>query len=305
MSTLLISHRDCEKHVMLDHHPESPARLQSIANILENEAWAEQLLPVEAREIDASLFQGIHPQQYLNMLAELKPGEGIARLDADTSLNQHSLRAARLAAGAAIQASEAVMAGTASNAFCAVRPPGHHAESALAMGFCIFNNVALAAERALALGAQRVAILDFDVHHANGTVQIFLERPEVMVCSSFQYPFYPGRMDQVSASNIVLTPLSEGTTGPGFRQAIERDWLPALERHQPDLILISAGFDAHREDPLGGLLLEDSDYAWVSQLIVDAARRLCQGRIVSTLEGGYHLDALARCVSLHLQEMLK
>ena len=155
MSTLLISHRDCEKHVMLDHHPESPARLQSIANTLQNKVWAEQLLPVQAQEIDASLFQGIHPQQYLNMLAELKPGEGIARIDADTSLNQHSLRAARLAAGAAIQASEAVMTGTASNAFCAVRPPGHHAESALAMGFCIFNNVALAAERSLALGRVR------------------------------------------------------------------------------------------------------------------------------------------------------
>jgi acetoin utilization deacetylase AcuC-like enzyme len=305
VSTLLISHRDCEKHVMLDHHPESPARLQSIASVLQKQAWAEQLVPVEAREIDASLFRGIHPRRYLDMLAELKPGEGIARIDADTSLNQHSLRAARLAAGAAIQASESVMAGTASTAFCAVRPPGHHAESALAMGFCIFNNVALAAERALALGAQRVAILDFDVHHGNGTVEIFLERPEVMVCSSFQYPFYPGRMDQVSAAHIVLTPLPAGTAGPGFRQAIERDWLPALERHQPDLILVSAGFDAHREDPLGGLLLEDSDYTWISQLIVDTAQRLCQGRIVSTLEGGYHLDALARCVSLHLQEMLK
>jgi acetoin utilization deacetylase AcuC-like enzyme len=304
VSTLLISHRDCEKHVMLDHHPESPARLQSIANALQAQDWASALLQEPAREINPALFAGVHPQHYLDMLAELNPGEGIARIDADTSLNQHSLRAARLAAGAATQATEAVMGGSVSNAFCAVRPPGHHAEAAIGMGFCIFNNVALAAERALALGAQRVAILDFDVHHGNGSVDIFLERPEVMVCSSFQYPFYPGRMDEVEADHIILTPLAEGCTGDQFRLALERDWLPALQQHQPDIILVSAGFDAHRQDPLGGLLLEDADYQWVSQLITDAARRLCQGRIVSTLEGGYHLDALARCVSVHLRELL-
>lgn len=300
----MISHHDCEKHMMLDHHPESPARLQSIANALRAQDWAAELQQLSASEIDAELFAGVHPRHYLDMLAELDPGEGFARIDADTSLNQYSLRAARLAAGAAIQATEAVLGGVADTAFCAVRPPGHHAESAIGMGFCIFNNVALAAERALSLGAERVAILDFDVHHGNGTVEIFLERPEVMVCSSFQYPFYPGRMDQVNAAHIVLTPLAAGSSGDQFRQAVERDWLPALLRHQPDLILVSAGFDAHRQDPLGGLLLEDADFAWVSQLIVDAARRLCQGRIVSTLEGGYHLDALARCVSIHLRELL-
>jgi acetoin utilization deacetylase AcuC-like enzyme len=304
MSTLLITHRDCEKHVMLDHHPESPARLQSIAGALQAQPWAKELQEQPAREIDAALFAGIHPQHYLDMLAELDPGEGIARIDADTSINRHSLRAARLAAGAATQATEAVLGGEANSAFCAVRPPGHHAESAIGMGFCIFNNIALAAERALSLGARRVAILDFDVHHGNGTVEIFQQRPEVMVCSSFQYPFYPGRMDQVDAKHIVLTPLAAGTRGDLFRQAIERDWQPALDRHQPDLILVSAGFDAHREDPLGGLMLEDADYEWVSQFIVDSARRLCEGRIVSTLEGGYHLDALARCVCIHLRELL-
>ncbi len=304
MSTLLISHRDCEKHSMLDHHPESPARLQSIARALQEQEWAGQLQAISAGEIDPALFSGIHQRHYLDMLAELDPGEGIARIDADTSLNRHSLRAARLAAGAAVQATEAVMAGNADSAFCAVRPPGHHAESAMGMGFCIFNNVALAAERALSLGAKRVAVLDFDVHHGNGTVEIFQHRPEVMVCSSFQYPFYPGRMDDIDADHIILTPLPAGTRGPSFRAAIERDWLPALQKHQPDLILVSAGFDAHRDDPLGGLLLEDSDFAWVSQLIVDTARRLCRGRIVSTLEGGYHLDALARCVCIHLRELM-
>ncbi len=303
MSCLYISHGDCEKHVMLDHHPESPARLQSIQRALDARDWGESLTRTEAREIDGACFEGIHPRDYLDRLAELDPGQGIVRVDADTSLNRHSLRAARLAAGAAVQAVDAVWQGDAPRAFCAVRPPGHHAETAIPMGFCIFNNVALAAERALALGAERVAIFDFDVHHGNGTVEIFLDRPEVMVCSSFQFPFYPGRYDEVEAEHIVLTPLSGGTRGSGFRQAVERDWLPAIARHQPDLVLVSAGFDAHREDPLGGLLLEDEDFRWVTALLVDAAERHCNGRLVSTLEGGYDLNALARSTMVHLEEL--
>ncbi len=301
MTSLLLSHTDCEKHVMLDHHPESPARLQCIFAHLAHTPVSGHLKMSQAREIDSALFSGIHPDQYLDMLAELKPGEGIARIDADTSLNQHSLRAAKLAAGAAVEAVEAVIGGRAGNAFCAVRPPGHHAESALGMGFCIFNNIALAAERALHLGARRVAIVDFDVHHGNGTVEIFQNRPEVMVCSSFQYPFYPGRYDTVEAPNIILTPLPGNTDGDGFRQAVERDWPPALQRHQPDVLLVSAGFDAHREDPLGGLNLEDADYRWVTQFLVDQAQTLCDGRLVSSLEGGYNLQALARCVGIHLE----
>ena len=303
MSCLFISHGDCEKHVMLEHHPESPARLASIHRAVSEKNWGERLVMCEARESDADCFDGIHPRDYLDRLAELDPGEGIVRVDADTSLNRHSLRAARLAAGAAVQAVDAVMAGESDRAFCAVRPPGHHAETAIPMGFCIFNNVALAAERALSLGASRVAIFDFDVHHGNGTVEIFQDRPEVMVCSSFQYPFYPGRFDDVRADHIVLTPLSAGSSGSEFRQAVERDWLPAVDRHRPDLILVSAGFDAHRDDPLGGLALEDEDFRWVSALLVDMANRHCDGRLVSTLEGGYDLGALARSVVLHLDEL--
>jgi len=300
MTTLFISHPDCEKHVMLEHHPESPARLQSIHRAVDASGLAGQLQAVQAGEIDEDCFRGIHPADYLQRLAELDPGEGIVRVDADTSLNRHSLRAARLAAGALVEAVETVWAGKADNAFCAVRPPGHHAETAIPMGFCIFNNIALAAERALSLGAERIAIFDFDVHHGNGTVEIFLDRPEVMVCSSFQYPFYPGRYDEVRAPNIVLTPLTAGTAGAGFRLAVERDWLPAVGRHQPDLILVSAGFDAHREDPIGGLLLEDSDYRWVSELLLGFASDYCEGRLVSALEGGYNLDALARSTIEHL-----
>ncbi len=304
MSVLLISHTDCEKHVMLEHHPESPARLRVIHEAVQARDWAGALTPREAREIDDRCFGQVHPSAYIEQLSTLDPGEAIVRVDADTSLNRYSLRAARLAAGAAIQGVDAVLDGSAARAFCAVRPPGHHAESTLPMGFCLFNNIALAAERALAQGAERIAIFDFDVHHGNGTVEIFLERPEVMVCSSFQFPFYPGRFDEVRKDHIVLTPLAAGAASADFRAAIERDWLPAIDRHRPDLILISAGFDAHREDPLGGLLLEDDDYRWVSQLLVDAANRHCEGRLVSTLEGGYHLQALARSSVAHLDALV-
>ena len=225
----------------------------------------------------------------------------LVQLEGDVAINPYSLRAARLAAGAAQQAVDAVMSGAARNAFCAVRPPGHHAESAAPMGFCVFNNVALAAERALAAGAERVAIFDFDVHHGNGTVEIFQDRPEVMVFSSFQHPFYPGRYDDVRRPNIILHPLPAGTKGDAFRRAIEADWSAAVNAQPPDIVLVSAGFDAHREDPLGGLMLADEDYAWLTGLLKDFAERHCGGRLVSVLEGGYNLKALARCVVRHLR----
>jgi acetoin utilization deacetylase AcuC-like enzyme len=290
---------------MLDHHPESPARLACIEQAVERAPWAARLQRREAREINTAQFANIHPQYYLDQLAELQPGEGIVRIDPDTSINRYSLRAARLAAGAAIEAVELVVAGAAANAFCAVRPPGHHAEAAAGMGFCIFNNVALAAERALNLGLERIAILDFDVHHGNGTVQIFQDRPEVLVCSSFQFPFYPGRYDQVDRPNIILTPLPEHTDGGGFRQRVEADWSQALAAHKPQLVLVSAGFDGHRDDPLGGLWLDDADYRWVTQFIIDLAQRYSGGRVVSLLEGGYNLDVLGRCVAIHLEELLQ
>ena len=300
MPILFISHPQCEKHEMLPHHPESPARLRAIEHQLARPAWARRLHRREAVEISPAHFKNIHTDDYLSMLAELKPGEGIAKIDADTSLNRHSLRAAKLAAGAGLQGVEAIMGGEYPSAFCAVRPPGHHAESAIGMGFCIFNSIALAAERALALGAQRVAILDFDVHHGNGTVEIFKDRPEVLVCSSFQFPFYPGRYDQIDRPNICLTPLAEGTTSSAFRAAIELDWLPALTAHQPEIILVSAGFDAHAEDPLAGLLLGDDDFLWLSQFINDQASRLCGRRVMAMLEGGYNTAALARSVEQFL-----
>jgi acetoin utilization deacetylase AcuC-like enzyme len=300
VTTLYLSHADCQKHVMLPQHPESPTRLRAIEQAVNTDFWQNRLERRQAQEINTQYFANIHPQHYLDFLAELKPGEGTAAIDGDTSINQYSLRAARLAAGAGIQAVEAVMHGQYANAFCAVRPPGHHAESAMGMGFCVFNSVALAAERALSLGAERVAILDFDVHHGNGTVEIFKERPVVLVCSSFQYPFYPGRFDTIERPNICLTPLPEATGSSAFRQAIEQSWWPALLLHRPDIILVSAGFDAHRDDPLAGLLLEDSDYLWLGQAIRGQADELAGGRVVSLLEGGYDVQALARSVEQYL-----
>ena len=300
MTILFLSHGDCAKHIMLPHHPESPLRLSAIHHALTGPRWDAKLSRQQAGEIPDDYFQGIHPKQYLQLLADLKPGEGVVQIDPDTSLNQHSLRAAKLAAGAGLQAVEALLAGQHRSAFCAVRPPGHHAEAAIGMGFCIFNSIALAAERALSLGAERVAILDFDVHHGNGTVDIFQNRPEVLVCSSFQHPFYPDRYNDIDRPNICLTPLPEATTGSDFRLAVERDWIPALAAHKPDILLVSAGFDAHREDPLGGLLLEDSDYAWLGQILRDEAEKHCSGRLLSMLEGGYNTEALARSVQQYL-----
>jgi len=300
MKTLFISHTDCEKHEMSARHPESPLRLRAIAETLSGDCWNSRLQRLGATAISNGLIEGIHPAEYLQLLAQLNPGEGLAHIDADTAINKHSLRAAHLAAGAGIQGVEAVMDSLFTSAFCAVRPPGHHAESAVGMGFCIFNSIALAAERALSLGAQRVAILDFDVHHGNGTVEIFQHRPEVLVCSSFQYPFYPGRFDDVCEASICLTPLPEGTSSGTFRKAIEQDWQPALKAHQPDIILVSAGFDAHREDPLAGLLLGDDDFHWLGQLIRDQAQTHCEGRVVSMLEGGYNTRALGRSVAGYL-----
>jgi acetoin utilization deacetylase AcuC-like enzyme len=215
-----------------------------------------------------------------------------------------SLVAAELAAGAMRDAVKLVLAGETSRVFCAIRPPGHHAEESAGMGFCFFNNVAVGARVALEdPRIQRVAILDFDVHHGNGTVDLFKDDPRVLVCSSFQHPHYPGRLHDLDLPNIVSTPLPAGTAGKAFRNAVERDWAPALDRHEPDIVLISAGFDAHERDPLGDLELVEDDYRWVTDLIVSFANDHAQGRVVSTLEGGYDLDALARSVGAHLERL--
>ena len=294
------THSDCLRHETPAGHPERPARLSAVVERLTADGLLNELTCRTPTPADDDALVRVHDREYVEAIARVAPMEGLLRVETDTVMSPGSLHAARLAAGAVSEAVQRVLDGAAPRAFCAVRPPGHHAESRTVMGFCLFNSIAVGAATALER-VSRVAILDFDVHHGNGTVEIFQDRPEVLVCSSFQYPYYPGVRQSVVRPNIVNTPLPAGTGSDGFRKAVERGWLPAIEAHRPELILVSAGFDAHRADPLAGLALEDDDYRWITAFIVDAAERFANGRVVSTLEGGYDLDALARCAALHVE----
>ena len=244
----------------------------------------------------------MHDADYVDSIESAAPQHGIVQLDPDTAMNPFSYPAALHAAGAVVLGVDLVMAGKAENAFCNIRPPGHHAERARAMGFCIFNNVAIGVAHALAHhGLKRVAIADFDVHHGNGTENIFHDEPRVMLCSTFQHPFYPYCGADSGNDHIINVPLAAGTGGKGFREAVTRHWLPALERFQPELLLISAGFDAHRDDDMAMLKLTEPDYVWVTEELKRIAGRYAQGRIVSALEGGYELPALACSALAHLK----
>lgn len=304
MTTALFTHPDCTRHAM-PNHPERPERLIAVMERLRRSGLAHEMKMYEPREISREDLERVHPGDFVDRIEALEPREGVARVDPDTFMSPGSGRAARLAAGACLQAVEAVLNGDAGNAFCAVRPPGHHAEIAEAMGFCLYNNIAIAAARALRHpDIERVAILDFDVHHCNGTVDIFKDDERVLVCSSFQEHFYPHRYLDYTNPHIVNTPLEAGTTGRQFRRAIERDWLPALALHRPDLVLVSAGFDAHRDDPIGGFELTEADFRWVTRLVLDQAASHAGGRLVSTLEGGYDLEALADSAQAHVEVLL-
>jgi acetoin utilization deacetylase AcuC-like enzyme len=300
----LFTHPDCLAHEVPQGHPERPQRLRAVMAGLENSGLLEQLTVEEATPVSTEQLLEIHGQSLLDALQSTSPDAGIVAVDADTSMGPHSLSAAAHAAGAVVNGVNRVLSGQTSRVFCAVRPPGHHAEADAAMGFCLYNSIALGAQAALKQ-AQRVAILDFDVHHGNGTVDIFKDRPEVLVCSSFQHPYYPFRYADLQRRNIINTPLAAGTGSDGFRQAIERDWLPALNEHRPEVILVSAGFDAHADDPLAQLQLMEDDFHWVTELIVDQANQFSGGRIVSTLEGGYDLSALAASAQAHVSALME
>ena len=302
---LLFTHAKCLDHEMTPGHPERPDRLRALLQHLQATGLMADLDVREPAPADSAALAEIHEVGYLETLTRLAPDSGLVALDPDTAIGPSSLSAAALAAGAAADAVRALLNDEAKRAFCAVRPPGHHAEAGGAMGFCLYNNVALGAVTALAdPRVTRVAILDFDVHHGNGTVDIFKDRPDVLVCSSFQHPFYPHRYTDIDREHIVNTPLPAGTGSAVFRAAIERDWLPALERHKPQLILVSAGFDAHRLDPLAQLELEEADFRWVTELIVDQAEAYAGGRVASTLEGGYDLAALAQSAAAHIAALM-
>ena len=299
---LFHTHDGCLRHEVQRGHPERPDRLRAVNQSLSACGLMDRFECRVARPIETEGLAAVHDPAYLAQLDAASPASGLVRLDPDTAMNPDTLCAAALAAGAVTDAVQAVLDGFDNRAFCAVRPPGHHAEVGAAMGFCYYNSIALGAVQALKQ-VDRVAILDFDVHHGNGTVDAFKDRPDVLVCSSFQHPFYPYRHTDVDAPNIVNTPLPAGTDGAAFRRAIERGWADAVNAHRPDLILVSAGFDAHRDDPLGGLLLEDEDFRWITEFIVDLAEAHAGGRVVSALEGGYDLAALGRCAVLHAEAL--
>ncbi|MGZ5660112.1 MAG: histone deacetylase family protein [Usitatibacter sp.] len=301
MATALFTHPDCVRHEMGAGHPESPQRLKAIMAALESSGLASRLILREAPEATREHLERVHDSAHVDQVFAAAPESGYAYLDPDTSMNPSSLGAALRAAGAVVSATDLVMSGAARSAFCAVRPPGHHATPTRPMGFCIFNNVAIGAMHALeAHGLERVAILDFDVHHGNGTEDAFHEDPRVMMCSTFQHPYYPYCGADSGHDHIINVPLAAMTGSAGFRDAVERFWMPALEAFGPQMVFVSAGFDAHRDDPLAYLELEDEDYRWVTEKLVDVAERHARGRVVSTLEGGYNTEALARCVVEHV-----
>ena len=302
MATALLTHPDCALHEMGSGHPESPQRLKAVLAALEASGLAAQLVAREAPEATREQLARVHHPGHIEAIFEAAPQQGYAYLDPDTSMNPRSLSAALRAAGAVVAGTDMVMSGDVQSAFCAVRPPGHHATPERPMGFCLFNNVAVGAMHAIeAHGLARVAILDFDVHHGNGTEDAFHEDPRVMLCSTFQHPYYPYQGADSSNEHIVNVPLPAMTDGRGFRAAVERFWMPALEAHKPELVFVSAGFDAHRDDPLAYLQLDDEDYRWVTEKLVDVAQRHAKGRVVSTLEGGYNTAALGRCVVEHVR----
>lgn len=305
------THGDCRKHEMGPGHPECPERLDAISDRLLVSGVADALEHIEANEAALADIELAHTRLHIASLRGLTDllkedmaagGPSYAQLDPDTSINQYTWSAALRSAGAALAATDSVIAGELENAFCAVRPPGHHACRDKAMGFCFFNNVAIAAKYALERhGLQRVAVVDFDVHHGNGTENILAGDDRVLMVSFFQHPFYPYSGDQAPASNMLNLPVPAYTKGMAVRELIDLAWMPRLEAFKPEMIFISAGFDAHRDDDMGQMGLVEQDYAWITQRIKDVAMRHSKGRIVSCLEGGYVMDALSRSVEAHIR----
>ena len=302
MQTAFISHPLCLKHDMGALHPECPARLHAIEDQLIASGLYSYLQHHDAPEVTREQLLRVHDAAYIDSIVAAAPSAGIIALDGDTLMNPYTYPAALRAAGAVVMAVDLVMAGKVENAFCNVRPPGHHAERGRAMGFCIFNNVAVGAAHALAAhGLSRVAIVDFDVHHGNGTEDIFRDEPRVMLCSTFQHPFYPYSGAETQLPHIVNVPLAAGTDGAGFRNAVTERCLPALQAFKPELLLVSAGFDAHREDDMSSMRLLEADYVWVTEQIKRIAELYAQARVVSVLEGGYELHALGRSAAAHIK----
>jgi len=305
MHTAYITHPVCAKHLINDWHPEAPTRLAAIDDRLHAAHLYDYLYhfhhpPLATKE---QLIR-VHDPAYVDRVFDNAPIEAGKRweIDGDTSMNEYSLAAALHAAGACVRAVDKIMAGKVQNAFCAIRPPGHHATRNQGMGFCIFNNVAIAAAHAMAeYGLKRVAIVDFDVHHGNGTEDIFMDDPRAMLCSTFQHPFYPYCGADTVSDHIINVPLPAGTKGADYREAFENRILPALEGFKPEMIFFSAGFDSHREDDMGQFGLVEADFVWITETVMAVAARHADNRIVSVLEGGYDLNSLGRSVAAHIK----
>jgi acetoin utilization deacetylase AcuC-like enzyme len=308
MTTLLISHDSSLQHATPAGHPERADRLRAVMSVLEDEQFAA-LAREPAPEGEFEAIIQVHPMEYVDALRAAVPTDGLTRIDGDTSLSSGSWEPILRAAGGAVLAVDEVMTGAVSNAFVAMRPPGHHAETATAMGFCFFNNAAIAARHAQKhYGAERIAIVDFDVHHGNGSQEIFWSDASVMYCSTHEMPLYPGtgsRSERGAHDNIVNAPLSAGDGGTQFRDAFESIILPRLDTFHADLIVVSAGFDAHMRDPLANLNLAEADFAWVTQRLMEVADRHASGRLVSVLEGGYDLQGLSNSVAAHVKALMR
>lgn len=301
----IISHQDCLLHEMGDLHPECPGRLEAISSRIALNDLINSSSQLSAELVTKEQLKLGHDDSYVDRIFNIAPSSGQTFLDPDTSMNPHSLDAARYAAGSVCQAVDMILQEQAQRVFCLVRPPGHHAEYDRAMGFCIFNSVAVGALYALTQpDINRVAVVDFDVHHGNGTENIVANKEGIQFFSTFQSPFYPFSGIGQTADNIHNSPLVANSTPADFRAAVKQDWLPRIEEFRPDLIIISAGFDAHRDDAISSLRLTEEDYAWVTDQVVRLANQ-SQGRIISSLEGGYNLDALATSVEVHLEQLLK
>jgi acetoin utilization deacetylase AcuC-like enzyme len=308
VSVLLLTHPDCLAHDMGEGHPECPDRLRAVLRALEAEEFADLLRDRPEEATRAHLIR-VHPPDYVEAILGIRPAPGeMVALDADTMMNHASARAALLAAGAAVRAVDEVCGGQARRAFCATRPPGHHAERRRPMGFCLFSNAVVAARHAQAAhGLARVAICDFDVHHGNGSQDCAQDDPSILFCSSHQMPLYPGTgaAEERGAGNIFNAPLPPGADGAAFRAAWRDILLPALEGFAPELLVISAGFDAHARDPLAQLRVTEADFAWLTDRLCAVAERHARGRVVSLLEGGYDLAALASSAAAHVRSLMR
>ena len=305
MRTAYISHPVCHKHDTGEGHPENARRLTAIEDRLIAAGLFDVLRYIDAPEVTEHQLLRVHKQGYLEALNSMLPESGYAHLDADTVISPDSLDAARRAAGAVVVAVDLVMSGELDSAFCSVRPPGHHAESDRALGFCLHNNIAVGAAHALTeYGLNRVAIVDFDVHQGNGTEEIFNHDKRVLFCSTFQHPFYPFTPLLANTANRVSVALEASAKSEAFRAAVTDHWLPALEKFQPEIVFVSAGFDAHRDDDMSHVSLTDADFRWVTEQIVQVAGISASDRIVSALEGGYELNSLARCVEMHIRALM-